>query len=97
MAYSIHFTCGYCHGHCERKGRNGPEQLLRCTACGKYQRTYYQRKAYAPGMDTRIATLTREGCGIRSTGRVLGISPTTVMAFITNKANGGNKRVQRAT
>jgi hypothetical protein len=33
-------------------------------------------------MDARIATLTREGCGIRSTGRVLGISPTTVIARI---------------
>lgn len=82
MSYSIPLTCGHCHGNCKRKGRRGAVQLLRCAACGKYQRTSYQRKAYAPGMDDRIAMLTREGCGIRSTGRVLGISPTTVVARI---------------
>lgn len=82
MAYSIPFTCGYCHGHCERKGRHGSTQLLRCAACGKYQRSSYKRKAYTPEMDGRITMLTREGCGIRSTSRVLGISPTTVIARI---------------
>lgn len=82
MAYSIPFTCGYCNGYCQRKGRHGAVQLLRCAACGKYQRSSYKRKAYTPEMDGRIATLTREGCGIRSTGRVLGISPTTVIARI---------------
>jgi insertion element IS1 protein InsB len=80
MAYSIPFTCGYCHGHCEREGRHGSVQLLRCAACGKYQRSSYKRKAYTPEMDGRITMLTREGCGIRSTGRVLSISPTTVIA-----------------
>jgi insertion element IS1 protein InsB len=79
MAYSIPFTCGYCQGHCERKGRHGSVQLLRCSACGKYQRSNYKRKAYTPGIDGRIQLLTRQGCGIRSSGRVLGISPTTVI------------------
>lgn len=65
-----------------RKGRRGAVQLLRCAACGRYQRSHYRKKAYAPGMDARIATLTREGCGIRGTGRVLGISPTTVIARV---------------
>lgn len=83
MSYSIPFTCGHCQGSCKRKGRRGAVQLLRCTTCGKYQRSSYTRKACVPGMDARIATLTREGCGIRSTGRVLGISPTTVIKRIT--------------
>lgn len=38
--------------------------------------------AHTPGLDDRITMLTREGCGIRSTGRVLGISPTTVITRI---------------
>lgn len=59
---------------------------MRCTACGKYQRTHYCRKAYTPDMDGCIAMLTREGCGIRGTGRVLGISPTTVIARIKRVA-----------
>ncbi|HRF82550.1 MAG TPA: IS1 family transposase [Flavobacteriales bacterium] len=82
MSHSIPFACGHCQGNCKRKGRHGSTQLLRCTACGRYQRTTYIHKAYTPGTDARIATVTREGCGIRSTGRVLGISPTTVIARI---------------
>ncbi|MFT3886403.1 MAG: hypothetical protein QM724_13535 [Flavobacteriales bacterium] len=82
------FTCGYCQGSCRRKGHNGPVQLLRCATCGRYQRARYKRKAYTPGMDDRIAMLTREGCGIRGTGRVLGISPATVIARIKRIAAG---------
>lgn len=86
MAYTIPFKCGYCQGHCERKGRHGAVQLLRCVPCGKYQRSSYRRKAYTPDIDGRITLLTREGCGIRSTGRVLGISPSTVIARIKRMA-----------
>ncbi|MCB9165206.1 MAG: IS1 family transposase [Flavobacteriales bacterium] len=82
MSYTSPFACFHCQGSCNRKGRRGPAQLLQCAECGKYQRALYTRKAYTPGMDARIVQLTREGCGIRSTGRVLGISPSTVIARI---------------
>ena len=82
MSYSIPFTCGHCQGTCRRKGRYRAVQLLRCNACGKYQRAAYTRKAYMPGTDGRIITLTREGCGIRSIARIVDISATTVIARI---------------
>lgn len=82
MSFSIPFACGHCQGPCKRKGRHGLVQLLRCAACGRYQRSHYRNKAYAPATDGLIVALTREGCGIRGTGRVLCISPTTVIARI---------------
>ena len=63
-------------------------QLLRCSACGKYQREAYLYNARAPGTDWSIVAHTVEGCGIRSIGRLLAISPTTVMARIRRLAHG---------
>lgn len=88
MCYSTLYACAYCQGNCKRKGRRGGVQLLRCANCGKYQRTQYKRRAHAPGTDERIVVLTREGCGIRSISRVLGISPTTVISRIKRFAAG---------
>lgn len=82
MSSAILFTCGHCQGACKRKGTHLTVQLLRCVACGKYQRSHYRKRAYAPDMDARIVALTKEGCGIRGTGRVLCISPSTVIARI---------------
>ncbi len=39
-------------------------------------------KACAPGVDGRITTYVREGCGIRSIARIIGISATTVITHI---------------
>lgn len=87
MSFLIPFPCGYCQAACKPKGKRGVVQLLRCGTCGKYQRTCYQKKAFVPGTDTRIVLLTKEGCGIRSTARVLKISPTTVIAHIKRSAS----------
>lgn len=50
--------------------------------CGKYERSTYRNKACTPGVDARITTYVREGCGIRSIARIVGISATTVIARI---------------
>lgn len=65
-----------------RKGMYQGIQLLRCSGCHKYQRNVYRNQACVPGTDDRIAVLTREGCGIRGIGRILSISPSTVIARI---------------
>lgn len=82
MYASLPFQCGYCSGVCTRKGTQGAIQLYRCLACGKYQRSRYRNKACTPGVDARITTYVREGCGINSIARILGISATTVIARI---------------
>lgn len=75
-------TCPYCQGRCIRKGMRQGTQQVRCTGCGRYHRTAYRYKAHQPGTNTRVVALTKEGCGIRSISRLLGISPTTVITRV---------------
>lgn len=82
MAYLLPARCLHCDGPCVRKGKYKGAQLLRCGACERYQRGVYRHQARMPGTDGRIITLVREGCGIRGIGRVLSISPGTVIARI---------------
>lgn len=71
-------SCPYCQGPSIRKGMRQGAQQLRCTRCGRYHRASYRYAAHAPGTDKRLVALTKEGCGIRSISRLLGISTTTV-------------------
>ena len=48
----------------------------------------YIYNAYKADINKQIILLTREGLGIRSTARVLGISPTTLLKRIISIANG---------
>lgn len=74
--------CRCCSGACVRKGKSGNVQLYRCRRCAKYQRTSYRNRACEPGVNERIVTYVKEGCGIRSVARILRISPTTVIIRI---------------
>lgn len=81
-------TCHHCGGICINRGRRAGAQVLYCKTCGRYHQATYRYKAWATGMDERITTCVKEGCGIRSIGRMLGISPTTVIARIRRIASG---------
>jgi insertion element IS1 protein InsB len=74
--------CQYCKGGCIRKGMRDGIQMFRCKTCARYQRDEYRYKAHEPGTDDRIALYVREGVGIRSTARIMKISPTTVIGRI---------------
>lgn len=78
--------CPYCQGRRIRKGRRQGVQQYQCTGCARYHRNTYRYKAHQPDTDKQLIALTREGCGIRSTARLLGISPTTVIARILSLA-----------
>src|SRR5690606_11683556 len=54
----------------------------RCNSCGKTQVENYTYKAYNATTNRQIIALTKEGLGIRSTARVLAISPTTLLRRI---------------
>jgi IS1 family transposase len=82
MFNPLPFQCGHCSGACTRIGKHSATQLYQCRACGKYQRSTYRNKACTPGVDGRITTYVREGCGIRSIARIIGISATTVVTRI---------------
>jgi IS1 family transposase/transposase-like protein len=66
--------------------KTGKQQYY-CRSCGKRSIDYYTYKAYCPLINLQIVELTREGLGIRSTARVLKISPTTLIKKIIQIAD----------
>ena len=54
-------------------------QRLKCLTCNKTRVGKYSNKACHPDINQHIVVLTKEGLGIRSTARVLTISPTTLL------------------
>lgn len=79
--------CSYCEGklikHGKTKQRN---QRFKCKSCNKTQVEQYKYNAYQPNLNHQIVILTKEGLGIRSTARVLGISATTLLKRILSIA-----------
>lgn len=72
--------CRFCGEECIKDGRqaNG-KQRYKCSHCHKRQQEHYSYNAYSLNLKTDITTLTKEGVGIRSTARILQISPTTLL------------------
>lgn len=70
--------CRYCSETCIKKGKSASHQRYKCTVCKKYQQASY---SYTSRLvtDIEIVNLVKEGCGIRSIGRLLRISNSTVM------------------
>jgi insertion element IS1 protein InsB len=84
--------CHYCNGRCIRKGFSKNTQKYRCTDCLKYQRENYSYKSWQV-RDDELILLTKEGCGIRSTSRILGISPTTSIRRIVKIGSSIRRQV----
>ena len=61
--------------------KNG-SQKYRCKSCKRYQQAQYKYTAYGIDINHQISGLVTEGVGIRSIGRLLGISCTTVIRRI---------------
>jgi IS1 family transposase/transposase-like protein len=81
-------TCKYCNSTCIKHGRQkNSQQRFKCKGCGKTQQSIYTKKAYgSAGINTWIAQLVREGCGIRSIARLLGLAINTVVKLIKQVA-----------
>ncbi|WP_278996830.1 IS1/IS1595 family N-terminal zinc-binding domain-containing protein [Prevotella disiens] len=80
----VKFLCPYCQSESiVKSGKNcNGKQRYQCKYCHKRFITDYTYKAYLPDTDSKIIQLTKEGLGIRSTVRVLGISVTTLFKRI---------------
>ena len=80
----VKFLCPYCQSEAiVKSGKNcNGKQRYQCKYCHKRFITDYTYKAYLPDTDSKIIQLTKEGLGIRSTVRVLGISVTTLFKRI---------------
>ena len=75
--------CKYCGGTCVKDGtQNNGRQRYKCKSCHRKQQALYSYNAYQKGINDEIVTLTKEGVGIRSTARILDISPTTLLSRI---------------
>ena len=59
-------------------------QRYRCRDCNKSFQLEYRYNGNLPGTHERIIKMTMNGSGIRDIGRVLEISPTTVLAHLKN-------------
>jgi len=80
-------NCKYCESICVKNGfhANG-KQRFKCKSCGKRQLWSYKYNAYQSNLNRQIIILIKEGLGIRSTARVLGISATTLLKRILSIA-----------
>jgi insertion element IS1 protein InsB len=70
--------------------KNG-RQKFKCKSCGKYQQLEYSYNSHSVS-DSQIIQLTKEGCGIRSTSRILKITPNTVIRRILRIAKCLNRK-----
>lgn len=75
--------CKKCHLETVRNGKTGNgTQRYYCRSCRVSQQAGYLYHAYNPEKNLQLIRLIKEGCGIRSSGRLLDISPTTVIKRI---------------
>ena len=77
--------CRYCGDRCQKKGIRNGSQSYRCVNCKKYQKDIYKYRSYVVD-DEIIKSCVREGVGIRSMSRLLGMSTTTVLSRIKSIA-----------
>ncbi len=82
--------CPACKKSCIVKNgstKTGKQQYY-CKDCSKRFIAFYTYNAYQPAVDSSIVSLTKEGLGIRSIARYLGISCTTVLKRLLKIAGG---------
>jgi len=75
-------NCNYCGCKCIKKGKVRGSQRYQCKQCGKTQQEAYSKPRISEEKQDWVKKLTCEGCGIRSIGRLLQISKTSVQRII---------------
>lgn len=85
-------NCILCkEGFCIRKGvRNGIQRYY-CKKCNKVFQNEYHYKACYSTTNTMITKTLKEGCGVRSISRILGISKNTVLSRMLKISNAIQK------
>jgi transposase-like protein len=75
--------CFTCQNRLTKKGKQTKtnQQKLFCNHCNKYSQAEYKNFGALPLTINNIAQLVKEGVGIRSIGRLLHISTTTIPPF----------------
>jgi len=79
--------CSRCQSKMHKHGKSGEmKQRYRCTQCGLTQVENYSYMAYQKTINHNLVALLKAGVGIRACGRLLKISPSTVMRRIRQLA-----------
>ena len=73
-------TCPNCYGGSIKNGLQNGRQRYKCKSCGKRFQLEYAYQAYNARTNTLIKNLLKEGCGVRSVSRIVGISTKTVLS-----------------
>ena len=87
----VNINCQYCQSETIKFGKAGWAQWYRCKNCKKPQLHLYKKHAYKASVNLDIAAHIKEGCGIRSIARLLGISAGTVLSRIKRIADSIKK------
>lgn len=74
--------CSHCNGSCTRKGKSRGIQRYKCADCNRYEQASYLTKRRNAIDISLLLLLHREGMGISSISRVLGVSKSTVQRKI---------------
>lgn len=80
---SVEVLCPTCESRVYRRG----EARYRCRGCHHGFQLNYRYEANRSGVAERIIEMAMKGSGVRDTGRVLKISPTTVVRHLKNSAH----------
>jgi len=81
-------NCTYCNSsNIIRKGLRNNKQRFYCKDCRKSFQLEYIYQAYKVETNTLVKSLLKEGCGIRSIGRILNISSKTVLSRLLKIGN----------
>jgi len=81
-------NCKYCNQNTTvRKGKRNGKQRFFCKKCNRSFQDRYSYRAYDSATDEVLIKLLKEGCGVRSLARVLGISCGTVLSRMMRLAN----------
>lgn len=90
-------VCTYCNQDATiKKGKRNARQLYYCKTCKRSFQDRYSYLAYDPAIDELLVKLLKEGCGVRSTVRILGISCGTVLSRLL-KASRRTRQPQSYT
>ena len=84
-------NCANCQSKPVKYGKSQNKQRYYCKSCKKTWLASYTNQVCLPSVNPNIIALTKEGCGIRSTARLLRISATTVISRIQKIADGIKK------
>ncbi|GFZ94779.1 hypothetical protein GCM10011531_28100 [Aquaticitalea lipolytica] len=78
-------NCNKCN--CIKRGKRNGIQRYFCKSCNSYFQEAYSYIAYQETTNTLIKSMLKEGCGVLSISRIIGISKNTVLSRMLKISN----------